>query len=169
MIKPFPVFLLFFISQLVFSQNGFKDWDKNYMLKDAETVIQNEVAYAKEVEKGNKEGNYYVAIEKFRFLAVFTGNERTVKPSVLNSMKRVFKIKSGSAEMLNGLVSKELEFTIGSTTIWMPIQNQIIEAFRKEVASGKQVLLYTLFTNEHEFKGGIINTFLISEFTTEWH
>ncbi|MBS3993663.1 MAG: hypothetical protein KGZ87_08105 [Bacteroidetes bacterium] len=50
----------------------------------------------------------------------------------------------------------------------MPIQNQLIDDFKKEVKKKRKVLLYTLFTNEHEFNGGIINTFLISEFTVEW-
>ncbi|WP_299888309.1 hypothetical protein [uncultured Lacinutrix sp.] len=74
----------------------------------------------------------------------------------------------GSSEVLNGLVSKELEFNIGKSKIWMPIQNQLIDDFKTELKDKKKVLLYTLFTNEHEFKGGIINAFLISEFTTEW-
>jgi len=102
------------------------------------------------------------------FIAEFTGNERQISPEVYNSMKRVFKIKMGSAEVLNGLVSKEFEFNIGNSKIWMPIQNQLIDDFKNEMTKGKKVLIYTLFTNEHQFKGGIINTFLISEFTTEW-
>ena len=50
----------------------------------------------------------------------------------------------------------------------MPIQDQLLEPFKSEVKKGEKVLLYCLFTNEHKFDGGIINTFLISEFSTEW-
>ena len=163
-------FLILFviISNSIYSQNGFEDWDKNYKYKSAEKIIQAEIEYAKEVEKDTTEGHYYVAMDKFRFIAEFTGNERQISPEVFNSMKRVFKIKLGSAEVLNGLVSKEFEFNIGNSKIWMPIQNQLIDDFKNEMTKGKNVLIYTLFTNEHQFKGGIINTFLISEFTTEW-
>jgi len=155
------------ITNFIYSQNGIKDWDKNYKYESAEKIIQAEIDYAKEVEKDTTEGHYYVAMDKFRFIAEFTGNERKIDSKVFNSMKRVFKVKMGSAEVLNGLVSKEFEFNIGRSKIWMPIQNQLIDDFKNELTKGKKVLLYTLFTNEHEFKGGIINTFLISEFTPE--
>lgn len=160
--------LFAFISNFVYSQNGIEDWDKNYKYQNAEKIIQAEIDYAKDVEKDKTEGHYYVAMNKFRFIAEFTGNERQIDLKVLNSMKRVFKVKMGNAESLNGLVSKEFEFNIGKSKIWMPIQNQLIDDFKNELTKGKKVLLYTLFTNEHNFKGGIINAFLISEFTTKW-
>lgn len=163
-------FLIVFaiISNSIFSQNGFEDWDKNYKYESAENIIQAEIDYAQEVEKDTTEGHYYVAMNKFRFIAEFTGNERQISAEVLNSMKRVFKVKMGSAEVLNDLVSKEFEFNIGNSKIWMPIQNQLIDDFKNEMTKGKKALVYTLFTNEHQFKGEIINAFLISEFTTEW-
>ncbi|CAL2088298.1 hypothetical protein [Tenacibaculum sp. 190524A05c] len=167
--KNFIVILLTITSNYLFSQNGFPDWDKSYTYEKAENIIQNEIDYAKKVDQDKTEGSYYVAMSKFRFIATFTGKERPINSEVLNSMKRVFKIKTGSNKILNDLVSKEFEFNIGKTRIWMPIQNQIMTAFRNEVKKDKKVLLYTLFTNEHQFKGGIINTFLISEFTTDWN
>ena len=163
-------FLILFviISNFIYSQNGFEDWDKNYKYESAEKIIQAEIDYAKEVEKDTTQGHYYVAMEKFRFLAEFTGNERQVESKIFNSMYRVLKIKTGKTDILNGLVSKEYEFDIGNSKIWMPIQNQLMEPFNSEVNKGDKVLLYCLFTNEHQFKGGIIYAFLISEFTTEW-
>ncbi|MDP5105259.1 MAG: hypothetical protein NWQ31_03720 [Polaribacter sp.] len=160
--------LLLLSSNFIFSQKGFKDWDTNYKYKNVAEIIQSEIDYAKEVEKDKTEGNYYVAMHKFRFLAEFTGRERKIDAEVLNSMKRVFKIKTGSFEVLNNLISRELEFNIGNSKIWMPIQNNLIEAFKEEVKLNKKVLLYSLFTNEHKFEGGIINVFLISEFSSDW-
>lgn len=156
------------ISNIIYSQNGFEDWDKTYKYESAEKIIQAEIDYAKKVEKDTSIGQYYVALEKFRFVAEFTGNERQIEVETLTSMKRVFKVKMGNSKVLKGLVSKEFEFNIGKSKIWMPIQNQLIEDFKNELNKGTKVLLYTLFANEHKFKGGIINTFLISEFTTEW-
>jgi hypothetical protein len=160
--------LLILISNFIFSQNAFEDWDKNYALTNPKKIIQSEIDYAKKIEKDTTQGHYYVAMEKFRFIAEYTGNKRPIDSKVLNSMRRVFKVKMGSSEVLNGLVSKEYEFNIGESKIWMPIQNQLINDFENELKKGQKVLLYTLFTNEHEFKGGIINTFLISEFASEW-
>lgn len=156
------------MASLSYSQKGFEDWDKYYIYKDALEIIQAELDYAKKIEKDTSQGHYYVALEKFRFLAKFTGKERNINKEVLNSMKRVFKVKTGNSSILNNLVSKELEFKIGNSKIWMPVQNQLVETLKEEVKKDKSVLLYCLFTNEHKFEGGIINSFLISEFTTEW-
>jgi|TARA_B110000908_G_C9869209_1_gene277562 hypothetical protein len=160
--------IIILFSNFIYSQKGIEKWDKTYKNENAEKIIQAEIDYALEIEKDTTEGHYYVAMEKFRFLAEFTGKERKINAETLNSMKRVFKVKMGNAKVLNGLVSKEFEFNIGKSKIWMPIQNQLIEDFKNEMNEGEKVLLYTLFTNEHKFEGGIINTFLISEFTTEW-
>jgi hypothetical protein len=157
-----------FISSFIYSQNAFENRDKDYTYRDARKIIQGETEYAKEVEKDTTQGHYYVAMEKFRFLAEFTGNERKIESDVFNSMIRVLKIKTGNSDILNELVSREYEFDIGNSKIWMPIQDQLLEPFKSEVKKGEKVLLYCLFTNEHKFDGGIINTFLISEFLTEW-
>ncbi|WP_299888312.1 hypothetical protein [uncultured Lacinutrix sp.] len=87
--------LFLLISNWIYSQNGFENWDKNYKYESAAKIIQSEIDYAKEVEKDSSKGHYYVAMEKFRFIAEFTGNEREIDSKVLNSMKRVFKIKNG--------------------------------------------------------------------------
>ena len=83
-------------------------------------------------------------------------------------MIRFSKVKTGKSYFLNELVSREYEFDIGNYKIWMSIQNQLMASFKSEVKKGEKVLLYCLFTNEHKYEGGIINTFLISEFSTVW-
>lgn len=162
--------LLIFIllSSYNYSQGGLSKWDQNYQLTSAEKVIQAERDYAQKVEKDTAEAQYYISMRKFRFIAEYTGNERPLDEEVLTSMKNVFKLKLGNSEMLNDLVSREFEFDIGSSKIWMPVQNQLIEYLKNELEAGDEVLLYCLFTNEHKFKGKMINTFLISEFLSEW-
>lgn len=166
--KKLILIILVLISNSIYSQKGYEDWDKNYRIENPENIIQNELNYAEKVENKEIEGSYYVAMEKFRFIALFTGNKRNINAEVYNSMRRVFKLKTGKSDVLNGLVTKEFEFIIGKSKIWMPIQNQLIEPFQSEVSKGSKVLLYCLFTNEHKFEGGIINAFFISEFTSEW-
>lgn len=151
-----------------FSQNGFADWDKNYPYKNAEIIVKEEKAYAKKVETDKDEAPYYVSLQKFRFIAEFTGNIRPIQREVSGSMYRVFKIKMGNNQILDDLLSHELEFNIGSTTLWMPIQTQLINDFKSEIAPKSKVLLYTLLCNEHDTKNNLYNSFLISEFTSEW-
>jgi len=78
------------------------------------------------------------------------------------------RLNNATETLRKYLTDKEYEFDIGNSKIWMPIQDQLLEPFKSEVKKGEKVLLYCLFTNEHKFDGGIINTFLISEFLTEW-
>ncbi|NEV93041.1 hypothetical protein G3567_02625 [Psychroflexus sp. YR1-1] len=161
--------LLFLIcSSVIYSQNGFESWDETYRLVEVSNVLETEKEYAKKVEADPDEGQYYIALRSYRFLAKFTGRSRNLRDKNLNSMRNVLKMQTGSAEILNGLVSKEFEFKINDLTLWLGIQNQLIEPFLKEVDKDQDVLLYTMFTNEHKFEGGYINTFLISEFTTNW-
>jgi len=66
-LKKTSLILFVIISNSIYSQNGFEDWDKNYKYESAEKIIQAEIDYAKEVEKDTTEGHYYVAMDKFRF------------------------------------------------------------------------------------------------------
>lgn len=162
------IFILILITTHNYSQGGLINWDQNYKLKSAESVIQAEMEYAQKVEKDTAEAQYYISMQKFRFIAEYTGNERPIDKEVFNSMRNVFKFKLGSSEMLNELVSREFEFDIGNSKIWMPVQNQLIEHLKKELDVGDKVLLYCLFTNEHKFEGDLFNTFLVSEFLSDW-
>ena len=150
------------------AQNGFESWDKNYNLVDVSQVLKNEKEYAEKIESDPDIAQYYVAMASFRFLARYTGRTRELSTETSTSMKNVLKIKTGSSKVLDGLVSKEFEFKINDSTLWLPIQNPLIKPFLEEVNKDQVVLLYTLFTNEHKYEGGYINTFLISEFTTQW-
>ncbi|MBZ9777611.1 hypothetical protein LB452_01630 [Psychroflexus sp. CAK8W] len=157
-----------FISSYNYAQGGINGWDENYRLTDAESVIKAEMDYARKVEKDTAEAQYYVSMQRFRFVVKYTGNEREIEDKVLNSMRNVFKMKMGSTEVLNDLVSREFEFDIGKSKVWMPVQNQLINHFENELEPGQDVLLYCLLINEHKFKGSTINTFLVSEFLSEW-
>lgn len=160
------IFIL--ISNYAYSQGGLTNWDQNYKLKSAESVIQAEKDYAQKVEKDTAETQYYISMQKYRFIAKYTGNERPIDEEVLQSMKNVLKLQMGSSKILNDLVSREFEFDIGNSKIWMPIQNQLIDDLNHELDPGQDVLLYCLFTNEHRGNGWLINAFLVSEFLSEW-
>ncbi len=156
------------ITSISLSQSGFEDWDAKYKLIDVKKLIESEKTYAKKVESDTSMAQYYSAMESFRFLGKYTGNKRNVKPKTKSSIKNVLKLRTGKPEIIDDLVSQEIEIKVGDLTFWMPIQNQLIEPFLDEVSVGKDILIYALFTNEHLFNGELINTFLISEFNTEW-
>lgn len=151
-----------------FAQKGFAEWDARYPVVSVQELLEQEAAYAKKVEADTTEAPYYVRMEGFRFLGRYTRKKRPIAPDVKQSMKNVLQLRGGNAGLIEELVSWEVAIQIGKETLWMPIQDSIIEAFEKEAAGGKEVLLYTLFTNEHTHGGQLFNTFLISEFTTEW-
>ena len=62
--------LFVLISNSIYSQNGYADWDKNYKYESADKIIQAEIDYAKKVDKDTTKGHYYVAMSKFRFIAL---------------------------------------------------------------------------------------------------
>jgi hypothetical protein len=159
--------IFIFITNYCQGQGGLTGWDQNYKFTNAEAIIQAEREYAHKVERDTAEAQYYVSMQKFRFIAKYTGNERPIDAEVLQSMRNVLKLKMGSSEVLNGLVSREFEFDTGKSKIWMPVQNQLIDDLNHELNPGDKVLLYCLLTNEHKYKGDLINTFLVSEFLSD--
>ncbi|QJP35109.1 hypothetical protein F0365_12285 [Nonlabens sp. Ci31] len=166
--KSFLCFSILILSLNAYSQNGFESWDKNYKLVDIRELINAEFEYAKKVEADTAEAQYYVAMNTFRFIAEFTGEQRKVSDETIGSSKNVFKLKTGNSDILNDLVHVEYKFIVIDIPLWISIQKQLENPFKEEVKVGGEVLLYTLFTNEHTYKGQIINTFIISEFTTTW-
>ena len=160
--------LFILVSGFTYAQSGLTEWDKTYELTTAEDVIHYERDYARAVEKDTAEAQYYVAMRKYRFIAEYTGHKRPIDSEVLQSMRNVFKLKMGRTDILNDLVSQEMEFDIGGSKVWMPIQNQLIDDIEYEASPGQKILLYCLFTNEHRSDDRLFNTFFISEFLTRW-
>jgi len=164
------LFLLFFCFSIstIKAQSAIAEWDSTYILVKVKTLLKSEEAYAKKIENDADKDQYYVSMNKVRFLAKYTGNKRDLNDIVHTSMQHVLQIKTGGTQAIEGLISQEFEFLIGKRKLWMPIQALLIEEFCKEVIKGQEILLYTLFTNEHKTNGMLVNTFIISEFMTEW-
>ena len=69
---------------------------------------------------------------------------------------------------LNGLVNSEVNIGIDNYRFWMPIQAPLLEAFEKEAADEKEILIYAMASVSHIPDENPIVYFLVSEFTTEW-
>jgi len=48
------------------------------------------------------------------------------------------------------LFNTEVEIEQDSTTYWMPLQQSLVESFRREVAPGEKVTLYLLLMGEYK-------------------
>jgi len=161
--------VIFFISISVFSQSKFPDWDKNYSLKDPVELILNEIKYSKKIEKNTELSQYFVSANKYRFLAKFTGKTRDIPSELKKSMARVVLVKFGKKGFIEDIVDKEYEFIIGNKKSWLAIQKVLENDFIKEIKVNSEVLLYTLFLNEHTSEKRLFNNFLISEFSSDWN
>ncbi len=160
---------VFLLSMGLSAQNGFEDWDKNYPLKNPSQIIKEELTYAQKTEQQTINSQYYLNATKYRFIATFTGNVRTLSAERLESMSRVIAVKFGKKDFISReIVNSEYEFEVGNQKIWMPIQKVLEASFKEEIEANKKVLLYTLFLNEHTDAKELYNLFFISEFTNHW-
>jgi hypothetical protein len=156
------------MSNLAIAQSGFPDWDSKYPFIEGKELIRSERAYAKKVEADTTQPPYYTSLRKIRLFATFTGKMRPLNKDVEKSMRRVFQLRMGNSNLLNGLIEQEAQFSIAGETHWMPIQKQLVAPLKEEVKPGEKVLLYALFVNEHTYHNVLYCSFLISEFTSEW-
>ena len=138
------------------------NWDENYPETDVAEVLRFEQEYADSIDAKSGKEDYYFRTAKFRFGATYLGQSRKLDPGVLRSMSNVFKLRMPDYSPA-ALVNNEYLFLVAGKQIWAPIQRQIENAFNREIKNGSEVMLYTLFLNEHSDKG-LFNTFLISEF-----
>jgi hypothetical protein len=105
--------------------------------------------------------NYWfdAAHPKYHTLATFTGNTRALPPSVKAYIEKWVKTM-GHPPTYHEMFQREIEVRQGSSTYWLPIQQQLVAPFAQEVRAGSKVHLYVLLM------GAINHTpvFAVSEF-----
>jgi len=162
----FSLFLSITIS--AFGQEIIEDywvtWDANYREVDVISLFEFEKLYADSIRRNPDIPQYYVRIDKYRFQAEYLGEVRVIDEEVKYSMKRVLKFFIPNSEQYHGLMGKELLFRVGQEYVWMPIQSQLLEYFKKEIEKGATVMLYCLFLGEHLWENVLYKTLFISEF-----
>ncbi len=149
------------------AQDGWATWEKNYKNQNYQELIDFEQQYAKETEQNAEIAQYYSRLDKYKITAKSTGKFRPIDNEVLMSMKRVFKLFIGKPEELDHVAKNEYLFEINGLQVWMPMQTQLEEPFKKEIINGTETILYCLFLNEHSQEGRLFNTLLVSEFRTD--
>jgi hypothetical protein len=108
---------------------------------------------------------FYARSATYRFNAQYIGLVKPLGKSILISMKTVYKLFIGNPDFMDNLFSSEVLFKLGSDTIWMPVQKQLVEALNREIKNGDTLTLYCLYLNEHSVTNGLRNILLISEFS----
>jgi hypothetical protein len=166
--KTLLAFLFFLLSTSSFGQSDAEYWNRwktNYPLVDIIKILEYEKHYADSVEKHPTIPPYYARSAKYRFKSQYIGIVRPLDKSILASMKTVYKIFIGNPNFMDNLFASEVLIKLGSDTIWMPVQKQILEALNQEIKKGDTLTLYCLYLNEHSVNNGLRNIFLISEFS----
>lgn len=139
--------------------DGFDSWDINYPEVDIVEMLDYERFYADSIEANLEIPQYYSRTDKYSFIVSFSGEKRKLDGSILNSMRRVFKLFMGDPDRLNSLVSNEFKFYLGDREVWMPIQKVLEKPLKNEVKKGEEVKVYCLFFNEHTESDGLLNIF----------
>jgi len=160
--------LFFLLSSLSFSQSDAEYWNKwktNYPLVDIIRILDYEKHYADSVEKHPSIPPFYARSAAYRFNAQYIGLVRPLNKSILTSMKTVYKLFNGNPNFMDTMFASEVLIKLGSDTLWMPVQKQLLEALNQEIKKGDTLTLFCLYLNEHSVTNGLRNIFLISEFS----
>jgi hypothetical protein len=137
-------------------------WNSKYIEVDFQELLEYEYLCA-DSEMHTSELPNYARKAKYRFPGVFLGNIRPVDAGVVPVMDQCFKLFGPMNVKADTLTSTEVLIKIGADTVWMPIQNLIINDFMNEVKPGGEALLYCLFLLNGSL-GKLRTVFLISEF-----
>lgn len=102
------------------------------------------------------------ASTKRRVTVTFTGNTRPIRKDHKELINRWAR-SLGIDPMIANLFETEIEVQEGEKTFWLPVQQQLMEPFRKEVEADSIVELYVLLL------GGLRNDaiFAINEFRSQ--
>jgi len=95
--------------------------------------------------------DYYFdsALPRYKTVGTFTGKTRPVAPRIGDFI--AMWAKTGQLpEAYRDLFNTEVEIEQDSTTYWMPLQQSLVESFRREVAPGEKVTLYLLLMGEYK-------------------
>lgn len=139
-------------------------WNSNYPDIDILRILNYEKHYADSVEKDQSIPQYYGRAAKYRFQASYIGQVRPIDKSIRSSMLSVFKLFIGNPSQINESIDSVVLIKLGEDSLWMPVQKQILEGLKEEVQIGDTLTLYCLYLNEHSWKNGLRNIFVISEF-----
>ncbi|MAY83840.1 MAG: hypothetical protein CMP59_06860 [Flavobacteriales bacterium] len=145
-------------------EDPYESWNKNYKEIDVKEILIFEDEYADSIETHSTEHQQmYFRQDGYRFNARYSGNWRKVSKERKEALATCFKIFGFNSEVIN-ILNKEVEIETNYGSIWMPIQDQLIEPLKDEAEKNSDVYFYTLFINYHDSEA-YNNLFIISEFT----
>jgi len=96
---------------------------------------------------------------RYRTQAIFTGKIKSTRSSLRNYI-RLWVAAMGHPPAYGEVFKQQVQIRQDEITYWMPIQDVLLEPFRKEVVAGSQVELYLLLMGTHKRAP----VFAISEF-----
>jgi hypothetical protein len=99
------------------------------------------------------------AHSRYHTVATFTGNTRLVSSDVSAFIETWVK-SMGHPSAYAEMFQNEIEIRQGSSTYWLPIQQQLVATFLQEVPAGAKVNLYVLLLGALDHK----SVFSVSEF-----
>jgi len=122
-------------------------WSTGFNYSSYQTAQLSDAASSFELDP---ESDYMVdaAMRKYHVEATFTGNVRPIGSGL-------GKFISGWARALNipphipGMFNTAVEIRQGSTTLWMPIQDGLLDPFVKEVPPNSKVHVFILLLGAH--------------------
>jgi hypothetical protein len=114
------------------------------------------------------DNTYFFSADSFptRAAVVYVGQTRAVPPSRTDLIERYLGKMLQHPEWID-LYKHEILCREGEAEFWLPIQEQVLEYFRKEVPEGAHVEIYVVWVGAVKVGAAIDWVFLINEFKTK--
>jgi len=134
------------------------DWDRYVPRKIVDVIDAN----AELVSRG---GDYFYTASDFATKAtvLYLGKTRTIPPQRADFLARYLGKMRGHPEWVD-LYKREILCREGDAEYWLPIQDSVLEYFRKEVAAGTQVYVLATWAGAISVDDSTDWVFLVNEF-----
>ena len=142
----------------------YTQFNKDYKLIDINYLLNLEDNYAKKINKNPEIHSFHVRLDRYRFRSVFLGLTRNTDDSTLAIIKSALKSNVEDPSILDTLYRCQVLMKIGNKKFWMPIQNDLLPVFNRDVSSKKEVMIYCDYINDPSQKYHLQHIFLIFEF-----
>lgn len=157
--------LLIFCVTGAFAQDAYwKKWNAVYPLYDVAGMLKKERDKAMATDKNPKMPQAYFRKAKYRFKAIIMGATSNIDAGTFNEINHIYTKTGGQPGLLGTMFKKQVLIKVGTETMWMPIQDKVLEGLKNEMQGGDKATIYCLYLNEHTSNHKLYSYFLISEF-----
>ena len=155
-------FVLFLASWSVHGQEESNTWDR-YKPSKLNIISNREKKSAADLNN-NKIANVYSADDfASRVRVIYTGRSREIVPYKKEFISNWLKSRQEDMKYAD-LFKKEMLFVEDGIDFWIPVQEQVIPYFEKEIKRKEQIILFTIYLGMTKNEKNFDPIFVVNDF-----